>query len=96
VPNPDQADLDADGLGDACDPDDDGDGVPDETDNCPAVPNPDQADLDADGLGDACQDTPPDAITGGGCGCAASGGPASSLPWLLLAAVALACLRRRT
>jgi hypothetical protein len=34
--------------------DQDGDGVPDGSDNCPAVANPDQADLDHDGLGDAC------------------------------------------
>ncbi len=54
VANPDQADADADGLGDVCDPDDDNDGVLDADDNCPLVANPDQADLDADGQGDAC------------------------------------------
>lgn len=32
----------------------DGDGVPDEADNCGPWPNPDQADTDADGLGDVC------------------------------------------
>jgi hypothetical protein len=32
----------------------DGDGEPDESDNCPSTPNPDQVDTDADGLGDAC------------------------------------------
>ncbi|WP_341939687.1 thrombospondin type 3 repeat-containing protein [Marinimicrobium sp. C2-29] len=36
------------------DPDADGDGVLDASDNCPAVPNADQADNDADGIGDAC------------------------------------------
>lgn len=32
----------------------DGDGVPDDEDNCPDTPNPDQADADGDGVGDAC------------------------------------------
>lgn len=32
----------------------DGDGVPDQVDNCPDTPNPDQADTDGDGTGDAC------------------------------------------
>jgi hypothetical protein len=34
--------------------DSDGDGTPDETDNCISVENPDQSDLDGDGIGDAC------------------------------------------
>ncbi|HUO74555.1 MAG TPA: Ig-like domain-containing protein [Solirubrobacteraceae bacterium] len=32
----------------------DGDGIPDETDNCVLVPNPDQRDTDGDGFGNAC------------------------------------------
>lgn len=32
----------------------DGDGIPDEEDNCISVSNPDQADLDLDGIGDVC------------------------------------------
>jgi len=47
-------DTDKDGKANCVDADDDGDGVPDEADNCAVVPNPDQADLDADGKGDAC------------------------------------------
>jgi choice-of-anchor A domain-containing protein len=38
--------------------DQDGDDVPDEDDNCPAVPNADQADADGDGLGNACDPCP--------------------------------------
>jgi hypothetical protein len=34
--------------------DTDGDGVPDDEDNCPSVSNADQADADSDGLGNAC------------------------------------------
>ena len=35
-------------------PDSDGDGILDNSDNCPNDSNPDQNDFDADGLGDAC------------------------------------------
>ncbi len=52
--NPDQADADRDGTGDACDGDPDGDGVVGPGDNCPSVANPGQEQTDADGLGDAC------------------------------------------
>ncbi|RMG45411.1 MAG: hypothetical protein D6718_07605 [Acidobacteria bacterium] len=33
----------------------DGDGVPNQADNCPRTPNADQLDFDADGAGDACE-----------------------------------------
>lgn len=57
VTNPDQADQDFDGKGDACDatPDDvDGDGVPNVVDLCPTDHDPAQEDVDSDGAGDVC------------------------------------------
>ena len=49
-------DTDGDGQANTCDGDDDNDGIPDGSDNCPLVHNPDQKDTDGDGIGDACDD----------------------------------------
>jgi hypothetical protein len=72
-------------------PDKDGDGVPDNIDNCPLVPNPDQKDSDGDGQGDACQE-------GAGCACRAQGADDAAMwPWAALGALGVAAvLRART
>ncbi|MBI2985836.1 MAG: DUF642 domain-containing protein [Deltaproteobacteria bacterium] len=73
--DPNNPDTDGDGVNDGdevaagTDPttpnviDSDGDGVPDDQDNCPAVPNPGQADTDGDGIGDACDPNEPPVVS---------------------------------
>lgn len=57
--NAEQGDeTDNDGIGTACDTDNDNDGVPDATDVCRFVPDPAQADSDLDSVGDPCDNCP--------------------------------------
>ena len=55
VPNPSQADVDSNGIGDACQ-DTDADTVLDINDNCPVIANTNQANIDGDTMGDVCDD----------------------------------------
>ena len=57
VPGDDQADLDADGQGDACDDDIDGDGVSNGAEQARGT-NPRKADSDGDGVGDGADACP--------------------------------------
>ena len=75
TPNADQADADGDGIGDACEGDQDGDSVIDDNDNCPDVSNAGQEDADGDGTGDACDND----VDGDGVG-EADNCPAASNP----------------
>ena len=73
----------------AADPSDaDGDGIPDQADNCPHVANPAQTDSDGDGVGDACDacpgTAPADTVLLNGCSVAQlcpCDGPAPDQGW---------------
>jgi hypothetical protein len=54
--SPDQQDSDGDGERNACDADDDDDGLPDGADNCSLIINPAQTNTDGDGQRDARDD----------------------------------------
>lgn len=63
APNPDQSDIDGDGVGDACDSDIDGDGIDNFVDPCPTDPNnapncENSADSDGDGIRDLDDNCP--------------------------------------
>lgn len=85
--NTDQVDSDANGKGDVCEGDTDGDKAADDKDNCAFIANEDQADTDGDGIGDACDPDFSESLNAAeGCGCRiegkSAGTPTSMMPFL--------------
>jgi Thrombospondin type 3 repeat len=86
TPNPTQADLDGDGAGDACDPDDDADGLPDSAE--PGLgTDPRRADSDGDGLADGADQCP--TLAGSGTGCPSTAAVVRETPRELAKALGL-------
>lgn len=109
VANADQADMDGDNIGDACDPDIDGDGIPNDADKCAKFKDPSNACVGANPGGSKPPPgggTPPpmspiiSAMQGGGASCtlvtdAASAAQVAPTLLMFIAPVLAMTLRRR-
>jgi hypothetical protein len=102
-PTPRRANRDEDNQGDSCDPDRDGDDVPNVEDNCPDFANADQLDSDGDALGDVCDDSGAGGdntnnLSDGdeaGCACDLNGRNDPTAAWLLAGLLLAVRLGRR-
>jgi hypothetical protein len=95
--NPDQADGNGDGIGDACE-DFDGDNVQNACDNCPTVTNSSQRDANNNKQGDACDGSQASDCFFQGASVAGAGARTSATMWAGLGAFGLmlaGSLRRR-
>jgi hypothetical protein len=95
--NPDQADGNGDGVGDACE-DFDGDNVQNACDNCPTVTNSSQRDANNNNQGDACDGSQASDCFFQGASVAGAGAKTSATMWAGLGAFGLmvaGSIRRR-